>query len=452
MNQQPASIQAQANHQNTRYTQYPDYESTTVPWIDALPSHWESMKLGYDARLIVPQRDKPSSLNGEIPWVRIEDFDGQFISDSKDGKGVSQKTVQEMNLKVYPKGTVLCSCSCDMGATAIVKKPLVSNQTFIGIVPGERLESRYIYYLMQVAKDHLNALATGAIQQYLSKTDFSNLRLPLPSRKEQQRLTEFLDRETGKIARLIDKKERLIELLEERRTALITKAVTKGLDPDVPMKDSGVEWLGGTPEHWDLVSLRNLSPNITVGIVVKPTDHYAPEGVPCLRSQNVKLAEITRENLVFIDEAANRELEKSQIHSGDLVTVRTGDPGTTAVVPPDLDGANCVDLIIIREPELADQRWLCWFMNSEAANVQYRIWSGGAAQQHLNVGAVKQVRVPVPPIDEQRAIGEHIDQHNHYFKQVKEKLIKAIVLLKEYRSALITAAVTGKIDVRGHAA
>ena len=208
-----------------------------------------------------------------------------------------------MNLKVFPLGTVLCSCSCNMGATAIVDTPLVSNQTFIGIVPSAELVPEYVYYLMQVAKQHLTALATGAIQQYLSRNDFSSLRTPLFPRSEQRAIAAFLDRKTAKIDALVAKKERLAELLQEKRTALITRAVTRGLDPNVPMKDSGVAWLGEIPAHWEVKRLKHVVRSGTVGIVVTPSKYYVDEGIPCLRSLNVSAVRSTLSNdFVFISD------------------------------------------------------------------------------------------------------------------------------------------------------
>lgn len=205
-------------------------EDSGVEWLEEMPVHWKRMRFGFYADFIVPMRDKPEDLIGPIPWVRIEDFDGKYISGSKSGQGVSEVTIKAMNLKVFPKGTVLCSCSCNMGATAIAKNPLVSNQTFIGIVPGPRLLSEYVYYLMQVASEYLSSIATGAIQQYLSRNEFQCLRLPLPPLPEQNAIASFLDRETTKIDTFVAKVQQSIEELREYRQSLISAAVTGKID------------------------------------------------------------------------------------------------------------------------------------------------------------------------------------------------------------------------------
>lgn len=150
------------------FAAYPFYKPNGVEWLGNVPKDWVPVRLGFEAELIVPMRDKPDDLSGNIPWIRIEDFNGRDIATSRSGQGVSTETVAGMHLKVFPSGTVLCSCSCSMGATAIARAPLVSNQTFIGILPSRRIAPEYLYYVLSTAKYYLDSIATGAIQKYLS--------------------------------------------------------------------------------------------------------------------------------------------------------------------------------------------------------------------------------------------------------------------------------------------
>jgi restriction endonuclease S subunit len=201
-----------------------------VEWLGEIPVHWNVKKLGYQSQMIVPMRDKPPIFNGKTPWIRIEDFNGKYISDSKSNQRVNDEIISKMNLKVYPVGTVLCSCSCNMGATAIVKKPLISNQTFIGILPQEHINSEFLFYLMNTNSDRLQYLSSGAIQQYLSKEDFQSLKLAFPPLSEQHAISSFLDRETVNLNTLIAKIQEAIEKLQEYRIALISAAVTGKID------------------------------------------------------------------------------------------------------------------------------------------------------------------------------------------------------------------------------
>lgn len=144
-------------------------------------------------KFIVPMRDKPKDLNGEVPWCRIEDFDGKFLYKSKSNQGVSLSTVTEMNLKVYPLNTLLVSCSANLGFCAIVKNPLITNQTFIGLSPNEKLvDVEFLYYVMKLSSRRLNVLSSGTTISYLSREEFENFRIHLPSIKEQTKIANFL--------------------------------------------------------------------------------------------------------------------------------------------------------------------------------------------------------------------------------------------------------------------
>ena len=201
-----------------------------VEWIGEIPEHWDVSNLGYKSRMIVPMRDKPVNLTGDVPWIRIEDFKGKYISESVSGQGVETELINKMNLKVYPNGTVLCSCSCTMGRTAIVASPLISNQTFIGIVPSQQLCSSYLYYLMQVCSEWLQYLGQGAIQQYLSRHDFEHLKVTFPPISEQQAIADYLDQKTTEINDLISGIQKSIAQLKSYRQSLISEAVTGKID------------------------------------------------------------------------------------------------------------------------------------------------------------------------------------------------------------------------------
>jgi type I restriction enzyme S subunit len=282
--------------------------------------------------------------------------------------------------------------------------------------------------------------------------EFKHIQIVLPALREQIAIAAFLDRETAKIDALVADYRALIELLQEKRQAVISQAVTKGLDPTVPMKDSGVEWLGEVPEHWDIMRLKWISPEITVGIVVEPSKYYVQDqdrGVPALRSLNIRPGRIDPDNMVLISEQANEQLEKSRLIAGDLVAVRSGQPGTTAVVPKEISGCNCIDLIIIRRSADTDSDYLCWYMNSDSAQRQFFEGSGGAIQKHFNIGTAMDLLVVRPPLVEQREITGFLQRSTEELDSLTTDAESAITLLQERRTALISAAVTGKIDVRG---
>lgn len=197
-----------------------------IEWIGEIPAEWDVLKLVAHTSMLTPMRDRPEKLDGPIPWVRIEDFEGKYIESSKAGLGVSMKTVKEMNLKVYPVGTILCTSSCIMGKCAIVSRELVSNQRFIGIIPDRTTDKTYLYYLMTSNAERMNFLSTGALQANLSRSAFEHLKVQFPPYSEQQEIVAYLDDKCEKIDALIAKKQQYITEIENYKKSLICEYVT----------------------------------------------------------------------------------------------------------------------------------------------------------------------------------------------------------------------------------
>ena len=197
-----------------------------IEWIGEIPAEWDVLNLVAHTSMLTPMRDRPENLDGPIPWVRIEDFEGKYIESSKAGLGVSMKTVKEMNLKVYPVGTILCTSSCIMGKCAIVSRELVSNQRFIGIIPDRTTDKTYLYYLMTSNAERMNFLSTGALQANLSRSAFEHLKVQFPPYSEQREIAAYLDDKCEKIDELILKKQQYLTEIENYKKSLIYEYVT----------------------------------------------------------------------------------------------------------------------------------------------------------------------------------------------------------------------------------
>ena len=201
-------------------------KNSGIEWIGEIPAEWDVLNLVAHTSMLTPMRDRPENLDGPIPWVRIEDFEGKYIESSKAGLGVSMKTVKEMNLKVYPVGTILCTSSCIMGKCAIVSRELVSNQRFIGIIPDRTTDKTYLYYLMTSNAERMNFLSTGALQANLSRSAFEHLKVQFPPYSEQQEIAAYLDDKCEKIDVLIAKKQQYLTEIENYKKSLIYEYVT----------------------------------------------------------------------------------------------------------------------------------------------------------------------------------------------------------------------------------
>jgi type I restriction enzyme S subunit len=316
--------------------------------------------------------------------------------------------------------------------------------------PGPTLEARFLFY---VTLSHpFRNLGEGEMygaggQKRVPEEFIRDFRHPIPSLTEQRAIAAFLDRETAKIDALTTKKERLLELLEEKRTALITHAVTKGLDPSVPMKKSGVEWLGEIPAAWEVRRLRHVSPSLGVGVVVNPSQYIADDGVPFIYGSDIVEGRILADQARRISEKDSQRLPKSQLHTGDLVMVRVGAPGVTAVIREDLEGANCASVLVIRQSPRVHSDWLCYALNAHHVRSQVELVQYGAAQEQFNVSHAVNFVVAIPPLPEQQRITSVLDVATAKIDSLAAEIRKAIALLHEYRTALISAAVTGQIDV-----
>ena len=253
---------------------------------------------------------------------------------------------------------------------------------------------------------------------------------------------------------MVAKKERLIELLQEKRAALIAQAVTKGLDPNVHMKDSGVAWIGKIPAHWKVARIATASTKITNGYVGPTRDILMNEGVRYLQSLHIKNGAIDFERRpYFVTPEWSHEHEKSVLVEGDVLVVQTGDIGQVAAVPKEFAGCNCHALIIIRlKFGFGVGDWLAVALESDYGQGALRWSQTGALHPHLECGYVREIRVAFPPPTEQSAILDKLRHDLHQLDNLMGRVNAAVAGLKELRAALISAAVTGKIDVREEAA
>ena len=441
-----------------RFKPYPAYWDSGVEGLGDVPVDWEVKRLKSLASVRLSNVDKKSK-EGEVP-VKLCNYVDVYYNDR------ITSAIEFMTATATPTqahrfrlrvGDVLITKDSeawnDIAIPAVVTEELadvVCGYHLALIKPRVGLDGRFLARQFSAIgiRNQFHLAANGITRFGLGGDAIRTGLFPVAPIEEQQAIADFLDRETAKIDALAVKKERFIKLLQERRTALITHAVTRGLDPNARMKNSGVDWLGEMPAHWGAKRLKHLVPGITVGIVVTPSKYYVDEGVPCLRSLNVSQGAVDTKNLVFISERANQLHRKSKIFAGDVVVVRTGQAGTAAVVPESLDGANCIDLLIVRRSEHVLPRFVYYYLNSKTAISQAAELSVGAIQAHYNTSTLARLVVPNVPPDEQSHIVAYLDETAQDIDALIAKNRKAIGHLDELRTALISAAVTGKIDVR----
>ncbi|EJC7066761.1 restriction endonuclease subunit S [Vibrio parahaemolyticus] len=435
-----------------RYKAYPEYKRFNSTWFDSLPSHWQSVSMKWITNLYAggtPSKDNLSFWeNGSIPWLNSGSVNQSVIK--KPSAFITRDAFNNSSAKWIPKGSLVMALAGQGKTKGMVAQLAIEstcNQSMAAIVPSQIVSPRFLFWWLTSNYQKIRNIAGGDLRDGLNLDLLGNISCPIFECKEQQKIANFLDYETAKIDTLITKQEKLIELLKEKRQAVISHAVTKGLNPDAPMIGSGVEWLGDVPEHWEIKRLKHISPKVGVGLVINPSTYTRDEGLHFIFGGDVKEYRFDLSKTRKISKQDSDKLLPSRLNHRDLVSVRVGFPGVTAVVPKELEGSNCASVAVIRKGAY-NSDWLCAAMNSWVGKQQVDVVAYGAAQKQFNIADAVEFRFPFPPIDEQDEIATYVEKTLSKFNKLNNSALIQIALLKERKAALTSAAVTGKIDVR----
>lgn len=391
------------------------------------------------------------SEGGGVPWVAIGDMSGKDTVYST-AKSLTSLGRDSKSLDLWPRGTLILSMYASLGHVAELAIDACLNQALLALVPKDGINGKYLKRWFEHLQPRLKEEASSNTQDNLNAEKVRNLPLLVPPLGDQIAIVSFLDRETSKIDALVAEQERLIALLKEKRQAVIFHAVTKGLDPDAPMKPSSIEWLGDVPAHWDIRRITSISTKITNGFVGPTRDILRESGIRYLQSLHIKGNRISFDEPYFVDKKWSNDHSRSILQTGDVLVVQTGDIGQVAVVTPEFSGCNCHALIVISPDRIVlSGEWLSWVLNSPYGFNSLLSIQTGALHPHLNCGNVKDLVIPIPPLDEQRKVVTHLESRLREFDNLVTEAHRAVDLLKERRAALISAAVTGQIDVRNAA-
>lgn len=312
---------------------------------------------------------------------------------------------------------------------------------------GPAVLPEFVSYWME-SSEYWAQIDAGKIRSTIdnfSAGRYRNLRLSVPPLDEQRRIVEFLDAETAQLDDLLAEQHRLDQLARERWDGFLSSMVL-GLDAS-DRKATGHPWWESLPSAWQVRELRFACGGVTVGVVVNPSTYVDEAGeVPFIRGTDVRPFVINIDGAQRMSSASTLLLSKSKLSTGDILVVRVGAPGTAAVVPAELDGANCASVLILRRNEATDPRFLCAVLNSRVGRDQVRCMSNGAAQEQVNAGDIVAMAVPFPDLPTQRLIGDLLDAERQRLLALQTELAHQVALLREHRQALITAAVTGGVD------
>ena len=420
-----------------------------------VPAHWRTTRVKYVVEFFTgwtPPTGEESYYDGDYPWANISDLKAPVLTST--AQSVSRRAIGEARLRLSPRGSLLFSFKLSVGLVSISGMDLYTNEAIATLVPGPDIDIRYLYWAAPFfIPKNANENIYGA--KLLNRELMRDATLIVPPLPEQRAIGAFLDRETAQIDALIAKKERLLALLEERRTALITRAVTKGLDPAVPMKESGVEWLGKVPADWQVVRLRHVLTGLQQGWSPDCENRLAEDdewGVLKAGCANRGRFEQSEHKALPASLTPLLELEVSP---GDVLMSRASGSeelvGSVAYVDACRPRLLLSDKLFRLKPQTRriDPQFLVAALNSRVARAQIEVEISGAGGLANNIGqqTVRNLFLGLPPVSEQQAIVARLEKANARFARLASHVAEAIALLREYRTALISAAVTGQIDV-----
>lgn len=433
---------------------YESYKDSGIDWIEEIPSHWTikpCKAIWHIRKEIVNEAADPQEL------LSVSEYYGVAFRHDKiaDDEPLMRAENLEGYQRAYPGDLIMNIMLAWKGSQGVAEVAGVTSPSYAVYEPDLRyIFPRYAHYLFRTDLycSEFKRNSTGIIDSRLRLYPKVFLQTPflLPSIEEQESIAAYLDEKTSEIDNLIVETERSIKLLEEYRKAITLEVVTKGLDSNALMKDSGVEWIGEMPQDWEVDSLARQMKLLTNGYVGPTWDLFHEDGVRYIQSLHVanRTLEFDKHPYYVSDEWSARH-SRSILQEGDVLVVQTGAIGNVAYVDKEYEGCNCHALIILRPDASLVGKYLMYLLGSSRGKDAMLLTKTGATHPHLNATKICHIKIPVPAVEEQRKIVAYLDRINEL---IDERITYKRLLedrLNEYRKSLISEAVTGKFKVPG---
>lgn len=425
----------------TKVQPYAEYKDSGVEWLGLVPSSWTVIKTGHVTHLTTgwtpPTSDSDAYIGNNL-WANISDLGPKILGDT--AKRISDGAIAAARSSRSRKGSLLFSFKLSVGQVSFAGTDMYTNEAIATFEDTARLSTRFAYYALPIyLLQNANENIYGA--KLLNQDLMNSARLCLPDKSTQNRIADYLDRETAQIDDLIGKQERLIELLAEKRQAVITQVVTKGLDPNAPTKPSGIAWLGDMPVDWALTSAKRVS-SLFVPQRDKPELNKV-NGYPWITSANLGQPNLVNVDTFVTEEAANRS-QSRLLRAGSVLATCVGRFGVTSI---------CQEDVVINQQIhglIATNEIRPHFLRHAiaVATPYFESIATSTTIPYVNGSGFENMPVALPPLAIQDLVLHEIDSRVSRIDRVLENSRQVVALLYERRSALISAAVTGKIDVR----
>lgn len=436
-----------------KYKRYERYKDSGVEWIGEIPEHWNNKKISWIFNIIgsgtTPSTSNLEYYDGDVPWVNTGDLNDGYLYETS--KMITDLALKDYStLKFYPIDTLLIAMyGATIGKLSITKIIATTNQACCALAQPKNVNIKFIFYWFLANRNHIIAMAYGGGQPNISQNLIKSLRINLPEKHEQNAIVNFLDQKTAVIDDLIADKEKLIELLQEKRQAIITEAVTKGLNPNVKMKDSGIKWIGEIPEHWEVKRIKYLA---TVNPSKSEVRHLPPE-------QEVTF--IPMEKIVAtgkVDYSITNTVENlidgyTYFRDGDIIMAKVTpcfENGNIAIVNGLLNGIGfgTTELHVLRCNNKCYNKFLFYYLQSDVFKSKgISEMYGVAGLKRIPTDFVLNYKLGIPDYQEQKQITLYLDTIVDKINTLISDIQTQIDKLKEYRQSIISEAVTGKIKI-----
>ena len=419
-------------------------------------ANWRTTKFKYVGGIFsggTPESGKPEYWDGPVSWLTPVDL-GKKGSDAigYSGRTITEEGVKAAGLDKLPPGSIVISTRAPIGSVGLLACEATTNQGCKSLVPNKRvLDSKFAYYFSLDAAEELQSLGLGTTFVELSTYALKNLRLSMPSLSHQHRIADYLDEQTAKIDRLMALRRRQMELLKEQRASVIQQAVTRGLNPNAPMKDSGIPWLREIPAHWSVISLGRLATLLQTGPFGSQlhAHEYIEGGVPIINPSHMAEGLIRHDSKCTVDEETAKRLERHFLQVGDIVFARRGEIGRCALVRNHEEGWLCGTGSMLMRPDtrILVSAYLVMLFQLKNLKESLTLQSVGSTMDNLNTGILAGMILPLPPRKEQCDILEFIENNQAKTDNLIASYARQLTILAEYRSALIHECVTGQRQV-----
>ena len=433
------------------FPRYPNYKDSGIEWLGDVPEHWKTSPLKAVSTHNDDVLDETTAPDAEIVYVDISSVDGVNGIKTKEAM-LFAAAPSRARRRVKHGDVIVSTVRTYLKAIARIRDPennLIVSTGFAVIRPRGELTPDFLGYLVSASYfvEQVIARSTGVSYPAINASDLVAIPVPVPLLEEQTQIATFLDRETAKIDELVAEQRRLMELLKEKRQAVISHAVTQGLNPHAPMKPSGIEWLGDVPVHWATPAMY-MRYSSELGKMLDSSKITGEHLIPYMRNVDVQWGAINFDDLPYMD-IHEDEYERYIVKTGDLLVCEGGEVGRAAIVPT-VYGAFGYQKALhrLRALDASEDSTFMYFTLLWAANTGIFDQSGSSTIAHLTGDQLRKYRFPKPPVAEQREIAAYLESESAKFDTLTAEAQRAIDLLQERRTALISAAVTGKIDVR----